>query len=156
MFDILPKYVVEDFLHFFTLHSGLLIASDRNSALTKENALGYITQRYKNLAGLIHGLTRSARICFSLTLSTPFILASFSVRLYPQCSSSLTQIRKFSISQSKSRPLMSSSIFKKGLQLAVLGYTHNLVHPLREETSQMERKYPASGKKDRGCLQDGK
>lgn len=33
---------------------------------------------------------------------------------------------------------MNRSIFDKGLWLAVLGYTHNLVHPLGEETSKGE------------------
>ena len=43
---------------------------------------------------------------------------------------------------------MSRSVFVKGVWLAIL------VHPLGEETSQKEIKYPVSGRGDKGCLQD--
>lgn len=43
---------------------------------------------------------------------------------------------------------MSTSIFVKGVWLAVL------VHPLGEETSPKEIKYPVGRRRDKGCLKD--
>lgn len=43
---------------------------------------------------------------------------------------------------------MSTSIFLKGVWLAIL------VHPLREETSPKEIKYPVGRRRDKGCLKD--
>lgn len=85
--------------------SGFLLASDRNSTLTYSSKQRKCTGLcIGNSAGLIQGLIASAGMCFSLSHLLSALLsvwASFSIRLCPECNSSLTQMTKFAILQRK-------------------------------------------------------
>ena len=87
------------------LPSGFLLASDRNSTLPYSSKQRKCTGLcIGNSAGLIQGLIASSGMCFSLSHLLSALLsvwASFSIRLCPECSSSLTQMTKFAILQRK-------------------------------------------------------
>ena len=105
LYDFLPIHVVRKPAAFRILISKWQKFNSTLLKQTKEMHWVFTnTKCIGNSAGLIQGLIASSGMCFSLSHLLSALLsvwASFSIRLCPECSSSLTQMTKFAILQRK-------------------------------------------------------
>lgn len=144
-----------------TLHTGLLIAKDRNSALTnlakQRKCTGAHTSEVQGVTGPNHSLTASARIGFPLSLG---ISAAFCVDFILHQTVSKVQFQPYTADQVFDLTKKANLVLWWADQSLTKGSgLMSWVAPAplcasSEGRNLSKGKYPVSSRRGRGCLQD--